>query len=274
MQFNNFEKCNESCCFVPYCEGVETCQKCGLGKTLLAGRVPELQDYIARDDQNQADKTARPLHLYARYLREAGPGWLLDIGCGEGTLLDIAAVTGWRVAGVDTYAAQDRKHAIVTARFLDHEFGDSFDAVTLIHSFEHMADPYATLCKCRALLRPHGRLLIVVPNFGGWWAQITGKHWDWLNVADHRYHYTRQALAKLTEQAGFRIEVCRTYSAFAPSMPEIYLSVKRVFDWPAVRWRPIRGGLYRLSRLAGVVCNPIVDLIGQGAELEVLARPI
>ena len=264
----------KSCEFVQYFGEIEVCDACGLGRTLFTGRAPELQNYLPHDHAVRLLKTARLTRVYRLYLRSAGPGSLLDVGCAEGMLLDIAAADGWCVVGLDSYALRNDKRQIVAGRFLDFNHANSFDALSFVHSFEHMDDPVATLRKCRSLVRPQGRLLIVVPNFGGWWAQTTRHEWQWLNVEEHRYHYTRQALATLLGQAEFRIEVCRTYSGYAPSMPEVILSKMGAFTWPGFRWRPIRSALYRLSRLAGTVCNPIVDLAGRGAELEVLARPI
>jgi SAM-dependent methyltransferase len=200
------------------------------------------------------------------------PGSLLDVGCSDGALLDIAAAAGWSVLGIDPQPNSSER--IVRGNFAAHQFSQKFDFLTFVHSFEHMDDPCTTLRKCRSVIRQDGRLLIVVPNFGGWWSRVMGKDWQWLNPDDHRYHYTREALARLLEQFGFRIEVCRTDSAFAPSLPEIIVSSQGVFDWPAARWRPARSALYRLSHLAGVVCNPFADFAGQGAELQVLARPV
>jgi SAM-dependent methyltransferase len=271
---NSTHKCYESCSLIPYCDRVEICQRCGLGRSLLAGRAPELQDYVPHNANARTTKTAYLTWVFNRYLRETVPGSLLDIGCADGILLDVAAANGWRVAGLDSHANDECQHTIITARFLEHDFNEHFDALTFIHSFEHMDDPRATLLKCCSLLKQDGRLLIVVPNFGGLWAQAMGQEWQWLNPDDHRYHYTRNAIARLLKQTGFRIDASRTYSGFAPSLPQMILSAKRVLDWPGLRWWPASAALFRLSSLAGVVCNPGADFAGQGAELQVLARPV
>lgn len=254
----------------PWFRGVAVCQVCGLGRSSETVAAPQQRDYLGSD--REGIKTARPLHLYRAFIRGRQPGSLLDIGCSDGALLDIAAAEGWRVLGIDPQAQGSR--CVVRAEFPECHIAGRFDFVTLIHSFEHMDNPCATLRKCRAVIAPGGRLLIVVPNFGGWWSRIMGRNWQWLNVGDHRYHFTRHAMVRLLDQAGFRIEVCRTCSTFAPSLPEMALTVKRVFDWPWVRWRPVRSALYRFSRCAGAACNPLADLVGQGAELQVLARPV
>lgn len=266
--------CDGICSYVPYWERVEVCQRCGLGRSLLGGRAPELQNYVPQDTTARIMKTAHLNWVFRRYLRNVGPGSLLDIGCADGILLNIAAANGWRVTGLDSYTYNQSMHTIITARFLEYDFNEHFDALTFVHSFEHMDDPHATLLKCRSLLKSQGRLLIVVPNFGGWWAQVMGQNWQWLNVDDHRYHYTREALARMLSRTGLRIEAFRTYSGFAPSLPQMILSAKSVLDWPGLRWRPARSVVFRLSAVAGVLCNPIADIARQGAELQVLARPV
>lgn len=262
--------CPQGCTFQPAFKDVAACPVCGLGRSRKAAGAPHQRNYLGPDADGA--KTARPRHLYDAFMSRCEPGSLLDVGCSDGFLLDLAAANGWRVLGVDPQP--DGSGRIVRADFLNHRFAERFDFVTLIHSFEHMDDPSATLHLCRALIAENGRLLIVVPNFGGWWSRAMGRDWQWLNVDDHRYHFTRGAMTRLLEQSGFRIEICRTCSAFAPSLPEMTLTAKRVFDWRAIRARPVRSALYRLSRLAGAVCNPLADLAGQGAELQVLARPV
>ena len=246
------------------------CAVCGLGLSSYTAAPAEQRNYLGPDQDGA--KTARPIHVFDAFMRDREPGSLLDIGCSDGLLLNIAAAKGWSVKGIDPQPnSSDR---IIRGSFATHQFSEYFDYVTLIHSFEHMDDPRATLLKCRSLIKQAGRLLIVVPNFGGWWSRAMGGDWQWLNVDDHRYHYTREALTRLLDQTGFGILVCRTSSMFAPSLPEVILSANRVFDWPGFRWRPTRSALYRLSRLAGVLCNPIADFAGQGAELQVLVRPV
>jgi SAM-dependent methyltransferase len=259
--------CPQECRLAPCFADIDTCPVCGLGRTSYAAPPPIQRNYLGVDAAGV--KLGRPRRLFDEFLRDMKVGSLLDIGCSDGALLDVAAAAGWRVQGIDPQPNPSER--IIGVDFLSHRFAERFDALTMIHSFEHMADPQATLRKCRSLLNPGGRLLIVVPNFGGWWARIMGADWQWLNVDDHRYHYTRRALSQFLNQGGFHIEACSTASTFAPSLPEMLLSAKRVFEWPLVRWPVARSLVYRLSRAAGVVCNPIADAAGQGAELQVLA---
>jgi|SRR5579862_6876338 len=261
--------CPRNCRFLPCFGDVEVCVICGLGRTRYGTARPEQRNYLGADTSGA--KVARPLRIFDEFMRDCEPGSLLDIGCSDGVLLDIAAAKGWSSLGIDPQPESSQR--IIRADFMSHQFNARFDLLTMIHSLEHMDDPHATLVKCGSLLKPNGRLLIVVPNFGGWWSRAMGRDWQWLNVGDHRYHYTRRALERLLGQAGFRIDACRTYSGFAPSLPEMILSANHVFQWPGIRWRPVRSMLYRLSGLAGIIGNPAADFAGQGAELQVLARP-
>jgi len=243
---------------------------CGLGRTCYATVPPEQRNYLGADQSGA--KAARPARIFDEFMRNLEPGSLLDIGCSDGALLDIAAAKGWDVLGIDPQPESSQR--IIAADFVSHQFNRRFDLLTMIHSFEHMDDPVATLRKCHSLLGPNGRLLIVVPNFGGWWSRTMEGDWQWLNINDHRYHYTRRALERLLGQNEFRIDSCRSYSGFAPSLPEMVLSAKHVFDWPGIRSRLVRSALYRLSRLVGIIGNPVADFAGQGAEIEVMARAV
>ncbi|HEX4410972.1 MAG TPA: class I SAM-dependent methyltransferase [Xanthobacteraceae bacterium] len=274
MTRNVLDSCHQACRFRAHGKGIEVCGDCGLGRTVLDSRAPELQDYVPHDENGRRSKTAHLQRVFQNYLRDIEPGSLLDVGCADGTFLDVAAAANWRVVGIDSFNAGKSAHPILAGRFLEQEFSQQFDAVTLIHSLEHMGSPRNALLKCRSLIKDKGRLLIVVPNFGGWWSKTMGLEWQWLNANDHCYHYTVQALLQLVEEARFHIISHRTYSRFAPSFPEMFLSAKQIFDWPVVRWRPLRNCLYRLSVLSGPIGNRCADLVGQGAEIQVFAEPI
>lgn len=49
--------------------------------------------------------------------------------------------------------------------------GESVDRLVLMHALEVSDNPAALLEECRRVLRPEGRMLIVVPNRGGLWSR-------------------------------------------------------------------------------------------------------
>ncbi|MEX5718930.1 class I SAM-dependent methyltransferase [Geodermatophilus maliterrae] len=106
--------------------------------------------------------------------RLAGPGGVVDLGCGRGEWLALLRAAGVTARGVD---ANPAFVAAGRARGLDMELGDalgylealppdSIDVVTAFHVIEHLAteDLLALLEAARAALRPGGCLLLETPN--------------------------------------------------------------------------------------------------------------
>jgi len=95
---------------------------------------------------------------------------LLDVGCGAGLALSLAAVRGAEITGLDAAPAMvaHARRCVPGARIdqgdiEDLPFADgSFDVVTGFNSFQYAATPAAALTEARRVLRPGGRLLAAV----------------------------------------------------------------------------------------------------------------
>lgn len=128
----------------------------------LWGRRPEDWSELA-EPQN--------LRLFTDALDEsgvtAGTG-MLDIGCGAGLALSLAATRGAQVSGIDISApllevargrvpdADLREGGLDTLPFA----GESFDAVLAINALQFAADPVAALREVHRVLRAGGRLAV------------------------------------------------------------------------------------------------------------------
>jgi SAM-dependent methyltransferase len=128
----------------------------------LWGRGPEDWSELA-EPQNVA--------LFTDALDEAGVGAgtaVLDLGCGSGLALSLAAARGARTSGIDISpallevarrrvpAADLREGGLDVLPFADA----SSDAVLAINALQFAADPASALREVRRVLRPGGRLAI------------------------------------------------------------------------------------------------------------------
>jgi SAM-dependent methyltransferase len=155
---------------------------------------------------------------------------LLDVGCGDGTLLALAAASKFKhVYGVDVAQAVIARADATCARILGdthrvslqvadindrlpfaHEF---FDAVSAIAVVEHVFDPYACMSEIRRVLKPGGQLVLEVPNLA-WLPRrldvlfghlpVTGDEEGW--DGGHLHYFTFDTTRKLLTDGGFRVE--------------------------------------------------------------------
>ena len=141
----------------------------------------------------------------------------LELGCSHGAFLDQLRAEGWECVGVEPAADVARRAA---ERGLDVRAGSletavnadtptfapgSFDAVFAWMVIEHLHDPAATLRLARELLKPDGRLLFSVPNFGCWERRVFGRFWYALQLPTHLQHFTAASLRRLLESSGFEL---------------------------------------------------------------------
>ncbi|HEY0789232.1 MAG TPA: class I SAM-dependent methyltransferase, partial [Thermoanaerobaculia bacterium] len=83
--------------------------------------------------------------------------------------------------------------------------GPAFDAVTLFHVFEHLADPHDALATLAELLRPGGILVLITPDTESLLCSISGDRWVSYKFPEHLILYSRSALIELLEHSGFEI---------------------------------------------------------------------
>ncbi|QSG01705.1 class I SAM-dependent methyltransferase [Natranaeroarchaeum sulfidigenes] len=140
------------------------------------------------------------------------PGRLLVIGCGPGTKLNKYKKEGWDCIGIEpnqsaVEAGLEMFDLTIYNGTLEQvnsevEF-EPFDAILFDHVFEHIPNPKEVLRISKSLLKKDGRLIIEVPNFGGWGRRLFNQSWGDLDVPRHIYHYTPRSLRELTESIGF-----------------------------------------------------------------------
>ena len=158
--------------------------------------------------------------------RLAGPGGVVDLGCGRGEWLALLHAAGVAARGVD---ANPAFVAAGRARGLDMELGDalgylealppdSIDMVTAFHVIEHLAteDLLALLEAARGALRPGGCLLLETPNP----TNLVMAACDFYNDPTHRSPLPPALTEYLVSTQGFGdVEVRPLHPKTAPQMP-------------------------------------------------------
>lgn len=83
--------------------------------------------------------------------------------------------------------------------------GPAFDAITLFHVFENIADPHDTLGRIKDLLKPGGVLFLSTFDTEGLIYLATERKRMAQNFRTHLILYSRSALIELLEHSGFEI---------------------------------------------------------------------
>jgi 2-polyprenyl-3-methyl-5-hydroxy-6-metoxy-1,4-benzoquinol methylase len=156
------------------------------------------------------------------YLRGERIGRLLEIGSGGGTFLAGMRDLGWEVEGIDfdpmavdgarRQYGLEMKHGL----FEDADYPlDHFDAVAMSHVIEHVSDPLVLLAKCRRVLRPGGRLVLLTPNIESLGHDIFGSSWVHLDPPRHLHLFSLATLREMVERSGFDVTTLRSTTRWA-----------------------------------------------------------
>lgn len=122
----------------------------------------------------------------------------LDVGCGDGTLLQSGAAAGWRVYGVETHPELARSRGLtVFANIQQACQNGPYDVITLWHVLEHLTSPDTDVQLLLNLLSPGGKLIIAVPDAACLAARWFGPHWLHWDVPRHVTHFEPATLTEL-----------------------------------------------------------------------------
>ncbi|HWP84067.1 MAG TPA: class I SAM-dependent methyltransferase [Terriglobia bacterium] len=139
---------------------------------------------------------------------------MLDIGCGRGTLVELARAGGVEAYGLERpFPGAPPTPHVLYRDLPDCEFPDGhFQLVVLWHVLEHLENPRAILQEIHRILRAGGWLSLAVPHFGGAQARASGRHWFHLDLPRHFWHFEEPALETMLQKAGFEIRRRSTLS--------------------------------------------------------------
>ena len=179
------------------------------GPTYLADAGRGYVDYVGDEPLFAREMRRRLTALEG--LGVAGPGRrLLDIGCASGVLLTEARRRGMVATGLEPHPdvarlAAGRSGVPVSAVPVDRALlaAGSRDLITMFDVLEHLVDPRDALERARLAVLPDGAVALTVPDFGGWWARVSGARWPFVTPWEHLTYFSRATLVRLLEAAGF-----------------------------------------------------------------------
>jgi SAM-dependent methyltransferase len=214
--------------------------------------------------------------LAARLDAIAPPGRVLDVGAGDGTLLDALGRRGREAVGLER---GDAGRPDVRDEPLERVEGP-WAAVVFWHSLEHLPAPGHAVEHAAELLAPGGVVVVAVPNTDSLQARVFGDRWLHLDLPRHLVHLSARSLTAGLERRGLRVErrsrvrggqiVVGWLDGLVGSLPgdlRLYQALRR----PAAQDRPVAPARRAAAVAAGVALLPVAAAC---AAVEVLAgRP-
>lgn len=149
-------------------------------------------------------------------------GTLLDVGCGEGWLLNEFYQHGWVVEGIDfgKYAIEKYHPHLLDFfeqgniyKLMEEKIQSSkvADVIFLGHVIEHVVDPVNLLKNVKRMMHKDSVLVMVAPNDFSLLHKylfekgyITKKFW--LRFPDHLSYFNKESMSNVLQDLGFRID--------------------------------------------------------------------
>ena len=178
------------------------------------------QEYTDEEHLYFENRSAVCEHIWRKQRGDA-KGRFLDVGCGEGFLVDFFHKRGWKVECCDfsSYAIT-KHHPHLLEHFTQGDIfdyllrqvaaGRVFDLINLANVLEHVREPVDLLAKLKRLLAKGGLIRLIVPNdFSPLQKMlvdqgITGE--TWFGPPDHLAYFTFDSLRRLLVEMGFTIQ--------------------------------------------------------------------
>lgn len=193
----------------------------------------------------------------------APPGPVLDVGAGDGVLLDALRARGRAATGLERNSARPD----FEQRPIEEVEGDGeWAAVVLWHSLEHLPRPRSAVRAAARLLQPDGVIAIAVPNGESLQAEAFGDDWLHLDIPRHLVHLSTGSLSRGLAEDGFRVERLSSFRGGQivvgwlaglvgrlPGNLDLYQAMRR----PEARSAPMGPARRAATILAGVVMLPV-----------------
>lgn len=157
-------------------------------------------NYFRWQSRDAAAKVRVRAKIFAPHISQHDS--VLDFGCAGGALL--AALPGGRKIGVEindvARSAAEQQFGLDVVKTLADVPEHSVDVVVSSHTLEHIASPFEALRSLRSVLKPGGRLVLLLP-IDDWRSQ---RRWRENDINRHLYTWTPMNIGHLLTEAGFQ----------------------------------------------------------------------
>jgi len=145
---------------------------------------------------------------------------ILDVGCGEGVLVEAFRAEGFQIEGLDlNYESESVRLGSV----LDMPYEDgAFDTILLLDVFEHLAyaDQPVALAEISRVLRGGGKLIASIPNLAHWNSRFRLALFGKLDRTDIETNHIGERPfvenRRLLQEAGFQIDEIKGVTLTVP----------------------------------------------------------
>jgi SAM-dependent methyltransferase len=263
----------------PRASGVVRCERCGAATTDPWPSEATLKRAYEGWYRPAGGRFAGPGDAFLRRSRGAlarrldeiaPPGRVLDVGAGDGTLLDALRRNGREALGLELVSTRPDIRAADIADLTERDFA----AIVFWHSLEHLPRPAEALARAAEMLAPGGVLVIAAPNSDSLQARLFKERWLALDLPRHLVHLPASTLVERLRSLGLR--VTRTSHlrggqvvfgwlhglvGTLPSRPDLYDAIRRP-DARQTKMTPAR----RAGILAAATALAPVALAATAAE--------
>ena len=137
-------------------------------------------------------------------------GRWLDVGCGEGGLLQVASefydCTGVEPSPKAAAGARAKGFPVIESNFEEATIAPrSYDVVTLTSVLEHATSPLSFLRKVNRILRVGGIVVVVTPKLNGPSHLLHGAAWNGFRHGYHTFLFTGKTLRQHLLASGFEV---------------------------------------------------------------------
>lgn len=194
----------------------------------------------------------------------APPGPVLDVGAGDGTLVDALRDRGRDAVGIERRSS----HPHVREGELGEVEG-SWAAIVFWHSLEHLRRAGDALEHAASILAPRGVLVVAIPNAASMQAGLFGERWFALDLPRHLVHIPSGALQGHLGKLGLKVERVsyvrggqvtfgwlHGFVGWLPGHPNLYDAIRR----SEAREQPMSGGKRALVLFAAALLLPLALL--------------